>query len=285
MVSPAPTTQTITREHLVLALDRLQSTGLWSEDQASALLAEIDGTTPPPTQPPTQPPAPPVARAATPRSNRLAEAAAYAGAVLVGAAGAVLVGQHWEDLGRAGRVAVLAGVTALLAVVGGVVAAARPRGREALCSPAHAVRRRLASTALSIATATAAGTAAVLATDHQVLFAGITAVVVIAIAQWIAPSAVSETVALAAVLLLTAAVLEETRASMAVVMAVVAAVGLAWAAVSQIWQFTLPTLGVTLGLLVALYAGASGSFGGPDAAARNVGFVLLGLLAAGGLAL
>lgn len=286
MGSPAPTTQTITRRQLVLALDRLQSTGLWSPDQVSALLAEIDRTTPVGAATPVAAAAgAPVARVASPRGNRLAEAAAYAGAVLVGAAAAVFVGQNWAELGRPGRVAVLAAVAVLLGVVGAVVAAVPPRGREVLCRPEHAVRRRLASTALTIATATAAGAAAVLATGHQALVAGFTAVVVIAVVQWLVPSAVSETVALAAVLLLTGAVLAESDASTAVVMVAIAAVGLAWAAASRSRMITLPTLAVSLGLLVALYAGAAGTFGGPDTAARNVGLVLLGLLAAGGLAL
>lgn len=286
MESPAPATRTITRDQLALALDRLQSTGVWSPDQVSALLAEIDRAMPAAAAQEVAPaPRPPVARSGSPRGNRLAEAAAYAGAVLVGAAAAVFAGQNWAELGRPGRAAVLAAVAVLLGAVGGIAAAVRPRGREVLCRPEHAVRRRLASASLTIATATAAGAAAVLASGHQALVAGVTAVVVIAVVQWTAPSAVSETVALAAVLLLTGAVVEESQASTAVVMVVVAGVGLGWAAASRSRLITLPGLALSLGLVVALYAGAAGTFGGADTAARSVGFAILGLLAAGGLAL
>lgn len=277
MGSPAPVTQTITREQLALALQRLQSAGTWSPDQVAALLAEIDRTAPPAA------PAPPPARAAVPLASRLAEAAAYAGAVLVGAAGALLAGQHWEALDRPGRVAVLGGVTVVLAVVGGIVAAVRPRGRGELLAPSNAVRRRLASTALTLATATAAGTAAVLVSDHQALVAGAIAVVVIALAQWVAPSAVSELAALGAVILLAAAVLGEADASLTVVVVTMALVGLAWAALSRTRLFTVPAMALALGLVVALYAGAAGAFGG-EGATTLVGCVVLGSLAAGGLA-
>ncbi|MGZ4538389.1 MAG: hypothetical protein ACXVXT_08335 [Blastococcus sp.] len=279
MVSPAPATQTITREQLELALRRMQSAGTWSPDQAAALLAEIDRTTPPAATGTAARPA----RAAVPLANRLAEAAAYAGAVLVGAAGALLAGQNWEALGRPGRAAVLGGVTVVLAVVGGIVAAVRPRGRSALLTPSHAVRRRLASTALTLATVTAAATAAVLASDHQPLFAGLVAVVAIAVAEWVAPSAVSEIAALGAVILLAAAVLGEADASPTVVVLTMALVGLAWVALSRTRLLTVPPLALALGLVVTLYAGASGAFGG-EGATTVVGCVVLGLLAGGGLA-
>jgi hypothetical protein len=279
VASPAPATRTITRDQLALALGRLQSDGVWSPDQVAALLAEIDRTAPPaaPAATPTPPP-----RAAAPVANRLAEAAAYAGAVLVGAAGAVLVGQNWEAFGRPGRVAVLGGVTLLLVVAGVIVAAVPPGGRRELRAPAHAVRRRLASTALTLATATAAGTAAVLATGHQALVAGVVAVVAIAVAQGAAPSALSELAALGAVVLLAAAVLEEADASMTAVIATMALVGLAWAAASRTRLCTVPPLALALGLVVSLYAGAAGAFGGTGLP-TVVGCVVLGLLAVGGL--
>ena len=166
MVSPAPTTRTFSREQLVRALDRLQADGRWSPYHAAALLQELDASV-------AAPPAAPPERA--PLGNRLAEAAAYAGAVLIGAAGAVIVGQQWEDLGRSGRVAVLAGVTLVLVGVGVAVAAVRPGGPTVLRRPEHAVRRRLASTALTIAAATAAGTVGNLVTGTSFLLAAGTA--------------------------------------------------------------------------------------------------------------
>lgn len=273
MVSPAPTTRPISREQLVRTLDRLQADGRWSAQQAAALLDELDRVAPP--SPPSRPTAP--------MGNRLAEAAAYAGAVLVGAAGAVLVGQQWEDLGRPGRVAVLAGVTVVLAAVGIVVAAVRPRGRAVLLRPEQAVRRRLASTALTIAAATGAGTVGVLSTGHELLFIAVTAVVGVTVAQAVAPSAVSETAGLAALTLLAGAILDETGASFAAALVVLAVLGVAWAALSWTPLLTVPTLGLALGLGLTLYSGVAGAFYGTQPE-EGVGIAVLGLLAAGGLA-
>src|SRR5690348_1334402 len=143
MGSPARTTGTFTREQLVGALDRLQADGRWSPYHAAALLQELDRS------------AAPVPGPARPEAirpgNRLAEAAGYAGAVLIGAAGTVIVGEQWESLGRAGRVAVLTGLTLVLAAAGVAGALTGSSGRAALRRPEHAVRRRLASTALTIA--------------------------------------------------------------------------------------------------------------------------------------
>jgi hypothetical protein len=282
MVSPAPPTQSITREQLRSALDRLQTAGAWSPEQSSALLDELDRGTAPAAGPTTPTPV------AAPLSSRLAEAAAYAGAALVGAAGAVLVGQRWEDLGRPGRVAILAGITVVLAAVGAAVASVRPRGRQVLLAPAQAVRRRLASTSLTIAAGTAAGTAGVLATSHELLVVALTAVVAVAAAQWVAPSAVSEAAALGAVCLLAVAVLDETvpdQEPTAVTAMVVtfAGVGLGWAALSRTPVLTVPTLGLSLGLVVALYAGTAGAFSEVQPGSA-VAVGVLAVLAVGGLA-
>jgi hypothetical protein len=272
MVSPGRTTQTISREQLVRALDRLQADGRWSREHAAALLAELDRATPEPDP-----------RAPAPLGNRLAEAAAYAGAVLIGAAGAVLVGQQWEDLGRSGRVAVLAAVTLVLAGVGIAVAAVRPRGRAALLQPAQAVRRRLASTALTIAAATGAGTVGVLSSGHELLFVAVTSVLVMTVAQAVAPSAVSETAGLAAVALLAGAILDEAHASFAAVVVVLAVLGVAWAALTWTRLLTVPTLGLALGLGLTLYSGVAGAFYGTQPE-EGLGIAVLGLLAVGGLA-
>jgi hypothetical protein len=276
MGSPARTTGTFTREHLVQVLDRLQADGRWSPYHAAALLQELDRSAPvvPPPQPAQSPPRP---------GSRLAEAAGYAGAVLIGAAGTVLVGEHWESLGRPGRVAVLAGITLVLAAVGIAVALAGPHGRSVLLQPAHAVRRRLASTALTIAAATAAGTVGNLATGHTFLLGAVTAVLVMTVTQWLTPSAVSETGGLGAVGLLAAAVLGETNASDAAGLLTVAVIGLAWAALSWTPVLTVPMLGLALGLGVAAYAGGVGAFYGsqPEEA---IGITVLVLLVAGGLA-
>jgi hypothetical protein len=276
MAGPAPTRQTFSREQLLNALERLQADGRWSPLQASALLDELDRSSGTPRTAPAPDPRAPL-------GNRLAEAAGYAGAVLVGAAGAVLAGQHWDELGRSGRVAVLLGVTLVLAATGIAVAVVRPGGAAALRQPAHAVRRRLASTALTIAAATAAGAVGNLGTDHAFLLGTGTAVLVLAATQWLAPSAVSETAGLAAVALLAGAVLEETNPPDAVFLGTLIAVGLAWAALAWTPVLTVPTLGLALGLALALYWGAVAAFYGtqPEEA---LGLVVLALLAAVGLA-
>jgi hypothetical protein len=278
MAGPAPTTRTFSREQLIRALDRLQADGRWSPYHAAALLQELDGT-------PEAPPDVPLVAAPpdrVPLGNRLAEAAAYAGAVLIGAAGAVIVGQRWEELGHAGRVAVLAGVTLVLAGVGIAVAAVRPGGPTALRRPEHAVRRRLASTALTIAAATAAGAVGTMVTDPSFLLAAGTAVLVMSGAQWLAPSAVSEAGSLVAVVLLAGAVLDEANAPDPVFLVTITAVGLAWAALSWTPVLTVPTLGLALGLSLALWGGGVGAFYGTQPE-EGIGIAVLVLLAAGGL--
>jgi hypothetical protein len=272
MSGPARTTETFTREQLVQALDRLQADGRWSPEHAAVLLRELDRSAPP--KPPTGPPR---------TGSRVAEAAGYAGAVLIGAAGAVLVGQQWESLGRPGRVAVLAGVTLVLAAVGVAVALVRPRGRTLLRRPQHAVRRRLAGTALTIAAATAAGTVGNLATDHTFLLAASTAVVVMAVALWLAPSAVSEVAGLAAVGLLAGAVLDEANTAETGVFITLAVVGLAWAALAWTPLLTVPMLGLALGLGMALYTCGVAAFYGQQPE-EGIGIAVLVLLVAGGLA-
>jgi hypothetical protein len=276
MGSPARTTGSFTREQLVQVLDRLQADGRWSPYHAATLLQELDRATP-------VGPLPPVPPLRPRPASRLAEAAGYAGAVLIGAAGTVIVGEQWEALGRPGRVAVLAAITLVLAGVGIAVALAGPHGRTALLQPDHAVRRRLASTALTIAAATAAGAVGNLVTDHAVLVGAATAVLVMAAAQWLAPSAVSEAGGLAAVGLLAAAVLGEANAPDAAELATLALVGFAWAALTWTPVLTVPTLGLALGLGLAACSGGVGAFYGtqPEEA---IGIAVLVLLAAGGLA-
>jgi len=277
MGSLTGTTRTFSRDQVVHALDRLQADGRWPPEHAAALLDELDRFTA------TAPGAGSGRRTPVPLTNRFAEAAGYAGAVLAGSAGAVLVAQQWDDLGRLGRVAILAGVTVVLAAVGIAVATVAPGGGTTLRQPAGAVRRRLASTALTIAAATAAGAVGVLAGNRALLFAAATAVLVIAGAQSLAPSAVSETAGLAAVVLLAGAILDEAAASTAVLTVGLAALGLAWAALAWTPLLTLPALGLALGLGLVLTSGGLGAFTDTQPA-RAVGIAVLGLLAAGGLA-
>jgi hypothetical protein len=276
MGSPARTTATFTRDQVVGALDRLQADGRWSPYHAAALLQELDRAT-------STPPTAPAASSPAPLGNRLAEAAGYVGAVLVGAAGAVLAGEHWDELGRAGRVAILLGVTVVLAAAAVAVALVRPGGAAALRQPARAVRRRLASTALTIAAATAAGAVGNLVTDHDFSIGMAAAVLVLAATQWLAPSAVSETAGLAAVALLVGSVLDEAQAPATAFVGTLIAVGLAWAALAWTPVLTVPTLGLALGLALALYWGAVAAFYGTQPE-EGLGIAVLVLMAAAGLA-
>jgi hypothetical protein len=181
---------------------------------------------------------------------------------------------------------VFAGVTVVLAAAGIAVAAVRPRGRAALTVPAHAVRRRLASTALTGASAAAAGTAALLVEEHAWLVAGATAVVAIALTQWTAPSAVSEVGALAAGNVLVGAVLAEFEAPVPVVVLVLAALGAGWAALSWTPVPTVPLLALVLGLAEVLAAGSVGATAAERLTAPSVvaGLAVLGTLAVAGVA-
>jgi hypothetical protein len=178
---------------------------------------------------------------------------------------------------------VLAGITLVLAGVGIAVATVRLGGPALLRRPEHAVRRRLASTALTIAAATAAGTVGNLVPGSSFVPAAGTAVLVMALAQWLAPSAVSEAGGLVSVVLLAGAIVEEANAPDPIFLLTVTVVGLAWAALSWTPLLTVPTLGLALGLSVALWGGGVGANYGtqPEDA---IGIAVLVLLAAGGLA-
>ena len=277
MGSPARTTATFTREQLVDALDRLQSDGRWSPYHAAALLQELDRSVP-------TPPAVPAAGFPPPLGNRLAEAAGYVGAVLVAAAGAVLAGEHWDELGRTGRVAILLGVTVVLMAAAVAVALVRPGDPASLRQPARAVRRRLASTALTIAAATAAGTVGNLVTDHDFSLGVAAAVLVLAATQWLAPSAVSETAGLAAIAALVGSVLDEAHAPDTALVGSLIAVGIVWAALAWTPLLTVPTLGLALGLALALWSGTVAAFYGTQPEV-GLGIGALVLIAAAGLAI
>jgi hypothetical protein len=286
MTSQLPATRRVPHGQVTAALRRLQAAGTLSTDQVSAVLQELDraaGHAPDAgsdAAPPTAGRA--AGRAPGARLGWLAEAAAYAGAALVLIAGAVLVGQQWDGLGRPGRVAVLTAVALVLAVAGAAVATARPGGVRALRRPEHAARRRLASTLLAGAVAAIAGTAAVLVPSSPALAAGIVAVVAVVAAQRIAPSAVTETAALGSVCLLAAAVLTETAATAVPAVLTFAVVGAGWLLLVRAGAFTVPTLATVLGLTVLTVAAGTGAF--TEAPVRTVGLVLLAAQAAGCLA-
>jgi hypothetical protein len=121
-------------EGLRAALDRLVERGVLDREQAGAVLAEMG-------EPP-RPGAPGVRRL-------LGEIAGYLGAAFVVGATLLLLGDRWAELGRGGRVAILAAMAAVLFAAGWAV---RQRRR----GPADEVRRRLASTLLTGSAAAAA---------------------------------------------------------------------------------------------------------------------------------
>jgi hypothetical protein len=253
----APLETSHDRAAITRALERLQHDGTLTRTQVEAVLGELDQVLSS-----VAPGAPPGGT----RGNRFAEAAAYAGAVLVAASGVLLVVQQWNDLTRLGRVAVLAVITLLLGAAGLLLVTARPRGRTALLDPRRSVRRRAAATVLTAAAVTAAGTGLLLVPDHALLTAGLIAVAVILPSTAAAPSAVSETAALGAVLLLIAGVFEEADPSLAVAIPVLAAAGVGWALLSTTGLVTLPRLALTLGLAVTLWSCAAGAFSGEQPA-------------------
>jgi len=79
---------------------------------------------------------------------QLVEVVAYLGGALVLAAGGLFVVQQGDDLGFGAQVALLAVVTAVLALAGGV-ASRVPSGGPALLAEVHDSRRRLAATLLT----------------------------------------------------------------------------------------------------------------------------------------
>lgn len=276
MTGPAATTSAIPQARLREALHVLEAEGRISAAQAAALIAELGLETAGPGGPARRRPTGPV-------RERLGEAAAYAGSVLVAASGAVVVAQRWQALGTAGRAGLLGGLTVVLAVVGGLVARTLPRGRVLPTREEHAVRRRLAASTLTAAVATAAGTAAVLATDVRLLAAAAVAVVALVPVQWKVPGALTESAGLAALGLLTGAVLDLTGSGSTAAVLAFALLGAGWALLDGTSVLTTPSLGLALGLGVTLYAGAMGASTDTQPT-EGAGLAVLGLLAAGGLA-
>ncbi|MBF6212277.1 DUF2157 domain-containing protein [Nocardia puris] len=121
------------------ALRRLTDDGVLGEDQRAAVLAALAAEE----------------DAARPTPGKLvAEIAAYVGAGLVLGGVLLFLAASWDDLARAGRVAVLAVVT--IGLIGGGVALA---GRDALFGRAFTstVRTRLAAVLFALAAAAVAG--------------------------------------------------------------------------------------------------------------------------------
>jgi hypothetical protein len=120
---------------LPAALDRLVDRGVLNRTQADAVLAETAGQAPP--------------GAAHGRRRLFGEIAGYLGASFVVGATLLFLGEQWEELGRAGRFAVLAVMAVILLGSGLAVRLRRDVNGDD-------VRRRLSSTLFTGAAAAAA---------------------------------------------------------------------------------------------------------------------------------
>jgi hypothetical protein len=96
--------------------------------------------------------------------RRLVELAAYVGGAFVVAAGFLFATQEWADLTVTQRV-VLLGVVAALLAAAGIATVVTTGRRRVISEPVHDVRRRLASTLLTGASAAVAAAVAVVMID------------------------------------------------------------------------------------------------------------------------
>ncbi len=96
--------------------------------------------------------APAEGRTAVPLRRRLAEISGYVGAAFVVGAAALFFANEWGSLGHDGQVAVLAGITLVLAAAAVALVAA---GGRSAAGPGAGVRRRLSSVVATAASATA----------------------------------------------------------------------------------------------------------------------------------
>lgn len=135
------------RDSHAATLRPLVESGVLTEQQLDAVLRALAG-------PPARPP----------RTKLLAEIAAYTGAGLLLAGIALVLAASWEDLARTGRVAILALITAVVAVIavavaGGPTALFRSiRDRASERTHVPAARTRLAAVLLALTAALVAGT-------------------------------------------------------------------------------------------------------------------------------
>lgn len=258
---------------LSAVLARLVSRGVLTPEQASAVTAEM-ATGP--------------ADSAVPAGLRrlLAEIAGYLGAAFVLGATFLFLGQQWDELGRPGRVAVIAAVAIVLFGVGLAVRLWRTAGDDD-------IRRRLASTLMTGAAGAAGFATHVLlvpahldgaetasAFDRAVLIGGVVALLVAVAGYRLAPSAAGQLGMAAAVMWIVLATLELLDAQSGRPFGVVTlVVGLAWAAAAWAKWVSEPRFGLAIGVTLAL-VGAQVSMAGPDGGNHYLGHLLTALVAA-----
>jgi hypothetical protein len=188
------------------------------------------------------------------RTNRvslLTEAVGYVGTILVLAGAGAAVGQHWEDIGSAGRLAILGTATLIFLGVGWLV--------RSSAEPAY---RRLTSVTWAVSTAAFAGTVAVVnevydTSDKTTFLTVATATTVYAAVLWLVHQrAIQQAVLLVGILVSTAAVVvrmvDEPDPWMIAVP--LWAIGLAWAAAGWLRRLAPWFVAVPLGVFVGLIA-------------------------------
>ncbi len=188
------------------------------------------------------------------RTNRvslLTEAVGYVGTILVLAGASAAVGQRWEDIGTAGRLAILGSAAVIFLGAGWLV--------RSSAEPAY---RRLTSVTWAVSTAAFAGTVAVVnqaydTSDKTAFLTVATATTVYAAVLWLVHQhAIQQAVLFAGILVSTAAVVvrlvDEPDPWM--IALPIWAIGLAWAAAGWLRRLAPWLVAVPLGLLVGLIA-------------------------------
>jgi hypothetical protein len=182
------------------ALRRLVADGTLAPDQAAAVAGAIAPLLPA-TQPPGAPAptrAPAAGRPAPALRTRLAEIAGYVGAALVVGAALFFVSEQWDELSTGGRIGILVGIAAALAIAALAVVLTAPDRAATVRSGEEPVRRRLVSTlvtgagaaaAFAVGVALEAGTASEQVT---VLVAALSGLAVVALGYAVAPSLVGQ---------------------------------------------------------------------------------------------
>ncbi len=182
-----PTTDAVTR-----ALSRLVADGALTEVQAAAVAEAVEQE---------QADEPTRASAATPpvsSGGRLPEVLGYLGGTFVVAACVLVLGWTWEDFSFAARLGITVAGTAVTYGAGLLLATRAGGGRSALRQPAHDVRRRLVGLLLSAGALLAAGVVALIGDEQSVELlvpVSVTALVLSAVAVWLAPGLVPTLVA------------------------------------------------------------------------------------------
>ena len=219
-----------------------------------------------------------------------AEIAGYVGAIFVGLSAVLFLSQTWEDYSVLVRTLILAGISLLTGAIGGVVIA----GASRAAPDAQDARRRLAGTLFAACAATAAFAVAVglddvlLDDERWVVLAMATGFVLAAAGYLLAPTALGQLAALAALLatVLSGSTLLTAEENPLLGGLVVLAIGVGWYLLVQRGVIREETLGLALAALTAL-GGAQLVLAGPDVAGwqRALAYALTAVVALGLLAL